>query len=288
MTKKHVIELLKVAKFITCHPLTSDRPLQALYRFARWQAESRIRNDITFTWIDSAQLIVKKGMTGATGNIYCGLHEFADMAFVLHMLRPGDLFVDAGANVGTYTILASKICGARSVSIEPDPETMSFLQRNIDANSIHDLVKTVEAALGKTKGVARFTVGMDTVNRMAKANDPKSREVNVECLDDILYELNPIVIKLDVEGFEGQVLQGGQMTLRKDSLLAVETETNSHDVIDQLLSAGFKQYFYDPIRRELSDTKLFESANSLYVRKSEVVEDRVKSAPYRKVFHRII
>ena len=44
-----------------------------------------------FQWIKGSKLIVRNGMTGATGNIYCGLHEFADMGFVLHLLRPGDL-----------------------------------------------------------------------------------------------------------------------------------------------------------------------------------------------------
>jgi hypothetical protein len=47
------------------------------------------------------------GMTGATGNLYVGLHEFEEMAFLLHFLRPGDLFADVGANVGSYTILAA-------------------------------------------------------------------------------------------------------------------------------------------------------------------------------------
>ena len=60
-------------------------------------------------------------MTGATGNIYTGLHEFEDMMFLLHLLRPGDIFVDAGANIGSYTVLASAVVGAKSISFEPVP-----------------------------------------------------------------------------------------------------------------------------------------------------------------------
>lgn len=52
-------------------------------------------------------------MTGATGNIYVGLHEFEDMAFLLHVLRRTDLFVDVGANIGSYTILAGGAAGAK-------------------------------------------------------------------------------------------------------------------------------------------------------------------------------
>ena len=62
------------------------------------------------------------GMTGATGNVYCGLHEFEDMALVLHALRPRDLFVDVGANVGSYTVLGgqpARVALASNPSLEP-------------------------------------------------------------------------------------------------------------------------------------------------------------------------
>jgi hypothetical protein len=49
------------------------------------------------------------GMTGATQNIYVGLQEFVDIMLTLHFLRKGDLFLDMGANVGSYTILASGV-----------------------------------------------------------------------------------------------------------------------------------------------------------------------------------
>jgi hypothetical protein len=77
-------------EFITRHPLTRERPLSALARFACWQAGSRIKDEVTFEWIEGAKLIAKNGMTGATGKIYCGLHEFSDIAFLLHFYRPGD------------------------------------------------------------------------------------------------------------------------------------------------------------------------------------------------------
>jgi len=125
---------------------------------------------VEFSWIEGSKLIARNGMTGATGNIYCGLHEFADMAFVLHLLRPDDLFVDVGANVGSYTVLASTVCGARTIAIEPDPETARSLQRNIDANGIGDRVAIVQAAVGDRRGRTHFTVGNDTTNRVAPAD----------------------------------------------------------------------------------------------------------------------
>ena len=52
-------------------------------------------------------------------NIYRGLFEYEDMLFLLHALRPENIFVDVGANVGAYTILSSKVVNAKSVAFEP-------------------------------------------------------------------------------------------------------------------------------------------------------------------------
>ena len=159
--------ILPTLQFIARHPLSSRRPLSAYWRYARWQIESRLRDEVIFDWVAGSKLVARNGMTGATGNIYCGLHEFVDMAFLLHLLRPGDLFVDVGANIGSYTILASAVCGARSIAIEPDPGTVQSLNRNIEANSIGDRVTVIEAAVGAAAGTVCFTIGQDTTNRVA-------------------------------------------------------------------------------------------------------------------------
>src|SRR6516164_2306954 len=93
-------QLIATLEFIVSHPLSRGRPVSALGRFAAWQIASRLRNEIEFDWIEGAKLIVSRGMTGATGNIYCGLHEFVEMSFLLHLLQPNDLFLDVGANIG--------------------------------------------------------------------------------------------------------------------------------------------------------------------------------------------
>jgi len=72
-------------------------------------------------WVGSTSQVIETGMTGATMNLYYGLHEAADMAFVLHALRPDDVFLDVGANVGTYSILVSGVAQARTTALEPIP-----------------------------------------------------------------------------------------------------------------------------------------------------------------------
>lgn len=71
------------SRFIATHPLSLRQPIYAYWRYARWHVEGRLRKEVEFNWVEAAKLIVRDGMTGATGNIYCGRHEFVDMEFLL-------------------------------------------------------------------------------------------------------------------------------------------------------------------------------------------------------------
>ncbi|MGB7933255.1 MAG: FkbM family methyltransferase [Gammaproteobacteria bacterium] len=215
------IPMMQILRFVSSHPLTRDHKLQACFRVLNWQLRSRLKSEIYMPWIAGTKLVVKRGMTGATGNVYAGLHEFVDMSFLLHFLRPTDLFIDAGANVGSYTVLASGVCKSRSISFEPASETSMHLRANIKANALENLVVVHEVALGANVGTVRFTVGLDTTNRVAKpGNHQNTRLVAQARLDDILADENPNLIKVDVEGYEEEVLKGAERILSNRSLVA--------------------------------------------------------------------
>lgn len=258
--------------------------MAAVARFAGWQLRSRLAGEIVVDWIDGAKLVVRRGMTGATGNIYCGLHEFVEMAFVLHVLRPGDLLLDIGANIGSYTVLASRLCGARTIAFEPDPGTVSALKKNIAANGLEGLARVEECALGDRNGEIQFTVGLDTVNRVAEGTDLPSRTVAVRRLDDVCRDENPALIKMDVEGFEDQVLTGAERVLAKPSLLAVQSEFGGPILIQTLSRHGFEPRYYDPFTRALSVGPVGHNlAELIFVRDSAELIGRLTSAPQRTI-----
>jgi hypothetical protein len=92
---------------IARHPLNRGKALAALLRWSRWQIDScLVPGPVLVPFFNSYSLFAQAGMTGITQNIYVGRAEFREMAFLLHVLRPDDLFVDVGANIGAYTILA--------------------------------------------------------------------------------------------------------------------------------------------------------------------------------------
>jgi FkbM family methyltransferase len=246
-----------------------------------WQLRSRIKTQYVHPWVDGTNLIVRKGMTGATGNIYCGLHEFADMAFVLHVLKPSDVFLDVGANVGSYTVLASAVCGARTIAFEPDPHTAEDLRRNIEVNALDDLVEVHEVALGSAAGDAAFTVGRGPANRIAVSGEA-SQIVPMRRLDDIPGAREATLIKLDVEGYGADVLAGAYDALASPTLLAVEIEYPG-PAWKVLTGAGFVKRWYDPWSRALLQTQPTNdaSSNALFVRNEATVLDRLQTAPRR-------
>lgn len=142
------------------------------------------------------------------------------------------------------------------------------LRRNIEVNGIGDRVRVVGAALGAAQGKASFTVGRDTVNRVAKPEDKHVREVMIRTLDEVLHGEIPAIIKIDVEGFEAEVFRGASETLADPRLKAIITECLDEDVHGILTDAGFEQMHYDPEKRLLSVDRAFSSNNSLMIRKA--------------------
>src|SRR6476469_4166695 len=152
------MSLVSLIKFIANHPLNRRNKIKAIYRFAKWQINTRLNPyPVIYAYTDKTKLIIQRSMTGATGNLYCGLHEFTDMGFVLHFLRKDDLFIDIGANIGSYTVLAGVHIGAKVVSVEPLPQTFEHLKSNIAINQISDNVMAYNFALGNEKGQISFT-----------------------------------------------------------------------------------------------------------------------------------
>jgi FkbM family methyltransferase len=228
-------------------------------------------------------------MTGATGNIYVGLHEFADMMLLLHFLREGDLFLDIGANVGSYTVLASGICRAETWAFEPDPNTLRHLKRNISVNSLDAIVTVYECALGAASGEVPFTVGLDTMNKIAAANDKNVRIVRQERLDTLIAGSQPIMTKIDVEGYEEDVLRGAEAFLAHPRLKVIELETVTPGVAHMLLSNQFERAYYDPFSRGLGrEPTDLTSSNSLFVRDWPFILRRLATAKKIEIFDRRI
>lgn len=287
------MSLLNTVKFITSHPLNRKHKLESMVRFARWQVGSRlVPGAVVYEWLNGAKFLVKVGETGLTGNIYTGLHEFSDMAFLLHFLRCEDLFVDVGTNVGSYIILACSVVGARGIAFEPVPSTYQRLVENIRLNHLDERVKCINKAVGNWQGNIAFSSGSDTTNHVLESGENCDNTVTVEIisLDTVLQGESPALIKIDAEGYETPVLEGAQKTLQNQTLQAVIMELNGSGdrygfdesrILDLMLDNGFQTYAYHPFDRTLINLegKNMNSGNTLFIRDKPFVVERLRTSP---------
>lgn len=289
--------IVRTGRFIASHPLTCDRKLAAFARVARWQVESRLRSEVVVPWIAGTRLAVTRGMHGVTGNIYCGLHEFTEMTFMLHLLRAGDLFADVGANAGSYTVLAAGVRGARVVAVEPGSAAGAALAKNIALNGLGDRVSVESVALGASVGELAFSTGQDTTNHVLNESDEGRQRVRQTTADLLFADETPLAMKLDVEGYEAAVLAGATAILADPTLKALIVELNGsgsrYGFDDQqthrsLLQCGFAAYNYDPTARLLAAQEGISGQNTIYVRDSDWVRYRLTTAASFKVLNREI
>lgn len=286
------MSMLRSLRFIWSHPLNRGRRVAALFRWMRWQSGSRLLPaPVVLPFVNEMCLVVSPRMTGATGNFYCGLHELEDMALVLHALRADDLFVDVGANIGAYSMLAGAV-GAHCVSIEPIPSTFARLTQNISINGLGQRNRALNLGIGREEGELLFTAGLDTVNHVLAGDESPTEAVKVavRSLDSVLAGHSPALIKVDVEGFETEVVAGAAQALAGSDLLALIIELNGSGVRfgfnedrlhRDLLVLGFETYRYRPFDRELEplDGARSGTGNTLYVRDAVRLVERVRAAP---------
>lgn len=189
--------------------------------------------------------------------IYYGFKEPARQTLL--GLIPKDAFVlDVGANVGQVTMHASKLVGpaGRVISFEPDPVNFERLHTNLKLNHVPNV--TVEQfGLGDKPGsflISNVEEGNRGMNRIVKKGPDEGRTstIQVTTIDTYVHEHNVAkvdVIKIDVEGFEFNVLNGAKATLEKwhpvlfielDDGNLMEQGSSGKQLVGFLESAGYK------------------------------------------------
>ena len=157
-----------------------------------------------------------------------------ELALLRRLLKPGDTFVDAGANVGVYSLAAAAAVGptGRVIACEPAPGTMRLLRHSVALNEAH-WVELHETALSDYQGKAEF-VTFEPGSALSSFAPQRqwagdSTTVAVTSLDELIGDRAPGValVKIDVEGAELQVARGAERlfsTRRPPVIVELEPE----------------------------------------------------------------
>lgn len=225
------------------------------FRFAaaRILVRSRLCRFIT---IDRGNYKIHFFPTNLSQELWINPHSrIDDEAFLSAYLKEDDIYLDVGANIGTLALQAASLVGSSGVVVafEPHPAIYKYLTRNIEANQGLS-VTAHNIALGDAPGLAFLTdFSADDQNRIsANSGTP----ITVMRLDDVsevrvLIKSREIgLLKVDVEGYEKMVLDGGHNVLSKTKVIMFESWAlhfkkfgySCSDVFDLLSSQGFALY----------------------------------------------
>jgi FkbM family methyltransferase len=194
-------------------------------RFAAW-ANTRVdpawpkRPFITTIAPDRLMLEVLPGDVIGMPIAQFGVYEFAVSQLVREYLKLGDVFVDVGANIGYYSVIAGGAVGesGKVYAFEPSARIRARLERNIVLNDMSQVSVRPEAVTGQS-GIVRLIESRDPANDgLAYVNTNGSDagvEVRAVRLDELteLSERPPVLIKVDVEGGEPEVFRGATALL---------------------------------------------------------------------------
>lgn len=243
------------------HPLTRDRLGWGITRWVKWQIGSRlVPGPVVVTLAGDAKILVSAGMHGATMNVFTGLADFEEMGFMLHLLRPDDLFADVGANVGVFGVLAGAAVGCRVVLFEPGEKAFANLQTNLRLNALGERAVARRMVVAESPGEVSFTATLDTLNHVAAVGESGIR-LTATTLDQEFPSDVPRLLKIDVEGFEASVLAGATKMLGHPALEAVIMELGAHsfrygidprDTFRLMTSRGFVPVDYNPLNRSIN------------------------------------
>ena len=282
----YCMSLINTLSFIVSHPFNKKNKLSSLLCFIKWQLNSRLlKSKHIFKWVDETKVIIQRGEHAMTGNLYCGLMEYEDMSFVLHGLRKSDYFYDIGANLGSYTLLASGVKGCKTICFEPIQSTFKRLIDNVNLNKIQHLVDARNIGIGSKNEILSFTKDLNTTNRVCKSSDiDDTVKVNVIRLDDNFEPSIPSVVKIDVEGFENFVLKGGKKFFSNSNIIALIIELNGSgkifnieddEIHKEILSFGFFPIKYYPFERKVILLESYNNnGNTIYVKDIESIQKR--------------
>lgn len=273
---------------IVHHPANQGRRGRALARALGWQLYKRtIRRPFNLRVYDGMRMRAYADSHQPGRMIYFGgMPDWEEMQFMLRYLRPGDGFIDAGANVGVYTLLAAKLVGSAGTvhAFEGGPQTVERLRENVALNGLRQ-VHVHGAALADREGTVRFTVGRAATSgdRIARDVDPVTASVEVPSVTlDALAGDDFAMAKLDLEGAEPLALRGAARLLAAQNPPVWELElvdkflrrydSSAAGVVATLRDAGYLvgRYLPDENRLELDDALVGRVTNVL-----AVAEDRV-------------
>lgn len=209
-----------------------------------------------YTWKDGTKIVTRDSVQFRLSYrnfvdrqvAFYGDFERAQVAYLREAMSQGDcdVFVDVGANFGFYALpIAADGLAQSVIAVEPDPRNFNRLASNIALNGLVHVIDTYPFVAASKAGQARLDMASNHSTGQTKVAGEGSRGLIVKAvpLDDLLSHTGKrIFLKIDVEGFELEVLAGLKQTLANNAcFLQIECYRENIDTLHSIMSdAGYQ------------------------------------------------
>lgn len=218
---------------------------------------------------------------------------------VENLVRPGDIVVDVGANIGLFSLAAAKkmnMCG-HVYAFEPFPITADYARKNIKLNSLSSFVSVSQYAVSNKIGEGQLYLGTcsghHSLYPLTAENNEERFVVPKVTLDHVLSDVSCVdLLKIDVEGAELDVLEGAAEIVRRSRDIVMIVEFGASHVeragcTPEVWMSRFKEYYLDvrvvnDLTGELEIWSLdkilsAESVNLFFSRSNSAIWKRIQS-----------
>ena len=286
MKRKHSLGhyARRIGTDIVRHPANRAHPYRALARGLGWQVRKRVvRRPIDVDYEGFVLRCYPDSNSASDVFYFTSRYDHHEMGFLDRYLRPGDGFLDVGANIGTYSLFVAARTGAsaRIEAFEALPRMAERLRENFRRNGL-DQATVHQVAVGATAGRVGF-LDFDVSSSVDHQTDRKGEVIEVEAatIDDRVRTGGFAVAKLDVEGVELQALEGAAGHLARTDPPVWLVEVFDHQLAKHGSSApelvtwmgdrGYVAGTYDADRAELtfSPEGWRDHQNLIFVAESE-------------------
>ena len=259
---------IKLLSDIWKHPANRKSRFTTLSASIRWQCSKRISSGFTDIPYHGLKLRCYPDSHSASTAIYfSGLPDYREMQFMIDYLRPGDGFIDVGANVGLYTLLARSVIGPFGFvhTFEPNENTAAKLVENLELNDLTNCFVHNVAAANET-GRSTFVLTADDCTAHIDpltSSEEETMQIETVRLEEHLPDVPYAMVKLDIEGYEPFALRGAKKWLTQGNPPVLQIEMGgyskqygiaTHDFIAELEQLGYFTAIYCPETKRLIET----------------------------------
>jgi FkbM family methyltransferase len=251
----------KKIKWLAGHKMFRERPMRVITGVVRWEYHRTTRSHVTLN-LDGIKLVARP--LDGNGRLICYFGDQFDsiFGFMRQYLKPGMIYVDVGANIGSHVLNAARVvgrgAGGKVYAFEAEPKTFDLMTKNIAYNNASASVEARNVAVTASDCVLTLYLNRDSAkNSLIRTGNGETVSVPGKRLGNLLPGGVKIdILKIDVEGADMDVLTGAEeiFSSAPPDVVIIEVfdvnaeSDNSSAVLPFLLKRNYEMFSFESER----------------------------------------